>query len=46
MHANLKDMAKVSYRAELEPKAATSVELLRHSKDMSCRQVREISSES
>merc|ERR1712226_1708330 len=31
-------MAKVSYRAELEPKAATSVEVLRHSKDNSCRQ--------
>ena len=40
MHANLKNMAKVTYRAELEPKAATSVELLRHSKDKSCRQVR------
>merc|ERR1712233_201267 len=39
MHANLKNMAKVSYRAELEPKAATSVEVLRHSKDNSCRQV-------
>merc|ERR1719278_1790893 len=38
MHANLKNMAKVTYRAELEPKAATSVELLRHSKDKSCRQ--------
>merc|ERR1711971_980552 len=38
MHANLKNMAKVSYRAELEPKAATSCELLRHSKDNSCRQ--------
>merc|ERR1711971_1517646 len=38
MHANLKKMAKVSYRAELEPKAATSCELLRHSKDNSCRQ--------
>jgi len=38
MHANLKKMAKVTYRAELEPKAATSVELLRHSKDQSCRQ--------
>merc|ERR1719397_1839608 len=38
MHANLKNMAKVTYRAELEPKAATSVELLRHSKDQSCRQ--------
>merc|ERR1712210_260504 len=35
---NLKKMAKVTYRAELEPKAATSVELLRHSKDQSCRQ--------
>ena len=40
MHANLKNMAKVTYRAELEPKAATSVELLRHSKDKSCRQVK------
>ena len=39
MHANLKKMAKVTYRAELEPKAATTVELLRHSKDKSCRQV-------
>merc|ERR1711971_1156681 len=38
MHANLKKMAKVTYRAELEPKAATTVELLRHSKDKSCRQ--------
>merc|ERR1712055_1275801 len=38
MHANLKNMAKVTYRAELEPKAATSVEVLRHSKDYSCRQ--------
>jgi len=38
MHANLKNMAKVTYRAELEPKAGTSVELLRHSKDKSCRQ--------
>merc|ERR1711971_814534 len=38
MHANLKKMAKVTYRAELEPKAATSCELLRHSKDNSCRQ--------
>lgn len=39
MHANLKALAKVTYRAELEPKAATSCELLRHSKDNSCRQV-------
>ena len=39
MHANLKNMAKVTYTAELEPKAATSCELLRHSKDNSCRQV-------
>ena len=41
MHANLKNMAKVTYTAELEPKAASSCELLRHSKDNSCRQVGE-----
>ena len=35
-------MLQVTYRAELEPKAATSVELLRHSKDNSCRQVGEV----
>jgi len=38
MHANLKKVAKVSYRAELEPRAASSVEVLKHSKDNSCRQ--------
>ena len=31
---------KVSYRAELKPKAETAVELLHHSKDKTCRQVR------
>ena len=41
MHANLKALAKVTYIAELEPKATTSCELLRHSKDNSCRQVGE-----
>ena len=41
MHANLKKVAKVSYRAELEPRAASSVEVLKHSKDNSCRQVKE-----
>ena len=30
---------KVSYRAELKPKAETAVELLHHSKDNTCRQV-------
>ena len=30
---------KVSYRAELKPKAETAVELLHHSKDKTCRQV-------
>jgi len=38
MHAKLKEMAKVSYRAELKPKAETAVELLHHSKDKTCRQ--------